>query len=130
MQTTSDTVYVVNFWATWCKPCVEELPAFVRLDSLFRAQHKAMKVVLVSFDFHKDLNTRLRSFLKSRKIQTMVVLFSDSDMSGSIDKISSEWSGALPATLMVCGSKHKKAFFEKSFSEAELQQAFQTFIGD
>ncbi len=130
MQNSSDSIYLINFWATWCKPCVEELPAFVRLDSTLKAKGSKVKVLLVSFDFVKDRETKLRNFLRARGITTSVVVFSDNDMSGSIDRIAKEWSGALPATLIIKPATSKRAFFEQSFQESELQSTLQTFTGE
>ena len=45
----SGKVYLIDFWATWCKPCIKELPAFEELNA--RYQDKGLKVVLVSLDF-------------------------------------------------------------------------------
>ncbi len=126
----SDTTYVLNFWATWCKPCVEELPSFVKLDSSFKARGLKARVILLSLDFRKDYETKLSSFLMKRNIQSQVVLFSDADMNDAIDRVSKDWSGALPATLVVNTEKHQRVFYEQSFSEQELFKAVYSLIGE
>ena len=47
----SDTVYVLNFWATWCAPCVEELPSFEKLNKAYAG--KPVKEVLINTDFKR-----------------------------------------------------------------------------
>ena len=59
IHNTSDTTYIVNFWATWCKPCVAELPDFNKIDSVYKTQK--IKVLLVSLDFKEDANLKLKS---------------------------------------------------------------------
>lgn len=93
----NDTTYIVNFWATWCKPCIEELPAF---DSLYQViKDKKIKVVLVSLDFIDDLKTKVNPFLKKNKIKSNCVLLDEVNGNNFINKISKNWSGAIPATL-------------------------------
>ena len=65
-----DTIYVVNFWATWCAPCVAELPYFEKIDSVYRGQK--VKVILVSTDFKKDIDSRLNSFIERKKLHSEV----------------------------------------------------------
>src|SRR5690606_6809447 len=48
-QKKNDSIYVINFWATWCKPCIKELPAFEKIASEYA--DKKVKVLLVSLDF-------------------------------------------------------------------------------
>src|SRR5690242_18603794 len=62
----SDTLYVVNFWATWCGPCVKELPNFDKLQMDYK--DKPLKVLLVSMDFKSKLNAAVIPFVKKRKI--------------------------------------------------------------
>ena len=63
----SDTTYVVNFWATWCKPCVAELPEFEKLHIDSKEKNRKVKVLLVSMDFVEELNKKLKDFLTKNK---------------------------------------------------------------
>lgn len=94
-----DLTYVVNFWATWCKPCVKELPAFEELNTTYK--DKKVKVVLASLDFPEKLESHVIPFVAKRNLQSEVVLLDDSDANYWIPAVSKEWSGAIPATLIV-----------------------------
>ena len=62
-----DTVYVINFWATWCAPCVKELPYFEAL--LEKNSEKPFKQILVSLDDDKKLESRVLPFLKKNNVR-------------------------------------------------------------
>lgn len=110
-------VVVYNFWATWCKPCVEEMPAFEKLAKDYKAQ--GLTVVFVSMDF-KSKHAKVVEFVGQKELQSEVVLLNAPDYNAWIDKISPEWSGAIPATIVVkkTGNVHK--FHEGSFTYEEL----------
>ena len=112
-----DKTYVINFWATWCKPCVEELPAFQKLYKNYK--NKNVKVILVSLDFKNQVESRLIPFIKKHNLQPKVVLMTDPDQNTWIPKVSSEWSGAIPATIIY--NKNVSTFFEQSFTYNELE---------
>lgn len=105
--------YVVNFWATWCAPCVKELPHFEKLNS----ENKKVKVVLVSLDFKNQYETKLLPFLKNKKIKSEVVLLTDRDYNAWLPTVDKDWSGSIPATLII--KNGKKVFAEKIFSSDE-----------
>jgi thiol-disulfide isomerase/thioredoxin len=114
-------VYVVNFWATWCAPCVKELPYFERLHQ----ENKNVKVILVSLDNPKDAK-KLQSFIQKRKITAQVVSLFDKDYNSWLDRIDKGWSGSIPATFIFNGDK--KLFAERDFeSYAELSSHVNTF---
>lgn len=122
LHQTDDSVYVVNFWATWCAPCVKELPYFEKLHSEYK--NRKVKVLLVSLDMNKQVETSLLPFVKKKKLQSEVVHLHDPDADAWISKVDPSWSGALPATVIY--SKNQRKFYEQSFTyeqlEAEVKQ--------
>ncbi|MCB0685355.1 MAG: TlpA family protein disulfide reductase [Saprospiraceae bacterium] len=115
LEKNNDTIYLINFWATWCKPCIEELPFFeqVRQDQF----PTPVQVILVSLDFRNQLDSKLIPFLKENKIKSKVVVLDDSDANSWIDKIDPRWSGALPATIVY--KNEDKRFFPDGFQSYE-----------
>jgi thiol-disulfide isomerase/thioredoxin len=111
-----DTVYVVNFWATWCKPCVEELPTF---DSLLITTSKLpVKILLVSLDFREDLTKKVKPFLDKHRVKPECILLDEVNGNDFVNKISPAWSGAIPATLFKKGDK--KILVEKKMKLSDL----------
>ncbi len=113
----NDTTYVVNFWATWCQPCVEELPNFEKLNAEYQSQK--VKVILVSLDMRKQVESNLIPFVQKRNLKSQVIHLSDSDANAWISKVDSAWSGAIPATVIY--KKNKRKFYEQSFSFDQLK---------
>lgn len=124
MKTQKDTTYVYNFWATWCAPCVKELPSFLKLQVQYK--DKSFKLVLVSLDFPKSVEKSLMPFLEKKKMNVEVVLLNDPDANSWIEKIDKNWSGAIPATLIINNTKRK--FYEQSFEYEELEKEVKSFI--
>lgn len=94
----SDTTYVINFWATWCKPCVEELPYFEQLHKEMAGQK--VKIILVSLDFKKDIPTKLLKFVQDRKLEPEVIALADGRYNDWIEKVDPQWGGAIPITVV------------------------------
>ncbi len=97
-QQENDTTYVVNFWATWCKPCVKELPFFEEAWHAYSGH--PVKIILVSLDFPKQIDSRLVPFIDKHNLQAQVVVLTDPDANAWIPQIADDWSGAIPATLV------------------------------
>lgn len=111
-----DSTYVVNFWATWCAPCIKELPHFEKLN----AEHKAEKlaVLLVSVDFKSKLKSAVIPFVKRKNMKSEVFLLNESSPQEYIDRIDKSWSGSIPATLFIKGAK--RTFIESEFTYEQL----------
>jgi thiol-disulfide isomerase/thioredoxin len=123
LENGQDTTYVVNFWATWCGPCVKELPYFEALEAANRGS--AFKVLLVSLDFANQLESKVVPFVEKKKLISEVVLMDEERPNKWIPRVNEEWSGALPATLFVNTQKKTRHFYEGSFGEGELELKLQ-----
>jgi thiol-disulfide isomerase/thioredoxin len=110
-----DTTYVINFWATWCAPCIRELPYFTRLHQETADQN--IKVVLVSLDMQRDLDTKLARYLTRYPPGGLVLVLTDTDANAWIPRVSDEWDGAIPATLIRKGDQTH--FHEGEFDSYE-----------
>ncbi len=117
-----ETLYVFNFWATWCKPCVEELPYFEKLNE----KYDHVEVTLVSLDFSNKLNELVVPFANKHKLTSNIVLLDDTRSFYWIPDVNKDWSGAIPATLMF--SKDERVFFEKAFTFEELEEEIKTYL--
>lgn len=124
LETTSDTTFVVNFWATWCAPCIKELPYFEKLNSNYT--NKKVEVILVSLDFPKKYDSNLKPFIEEHQLKSRIVALNDPDSNRWIPEVSEDWSGAIPATLIY--NKDKRQFYEKSFTYDELEKEVKQFI--
>jgi thiol-disulfide isomerase/thioredoxin len=98
LQKNNDTVYVINFWATWCVPCREELPVFQGAYEKFSGQK--VNILLVSLDFPNQINSRLLPFVEENHLKPKVILLDDPRQNEWIDKVDPQWSGSLPFTII------------------------------
>ncbi len=110
----NDTTYVINFWATWCIPCVAELPEFEKIHKKYIG--RKVNVILVSLDYVKKLDETVIPFAEKKKINSHIVLFNEPNANAWIDKVDSTWSGALPATLIVNKNTSFRTFLEKELN--------------
>jgi thiol-disulfide isomerase/thioredoxin len=119
-----DVTFVINFWATWCKPCVEEMPHFVQLAK--EMDNEDVRFLFVSLDFRKNLEKGVVPFIRTRGIEDQVVMLNDPDANSWIGQVNAEWSGAIPATLIYRGNKRE--FHEKMLTYDELKSIVQSFL--
>ncbi|WP_372645148.1 TlpA disulfide reductase family protein [Ancylomarina sp.] len=115
----NDTTYVINFWAMWCKPCVEELPHFEAIRKNYA--DKKVKVILVSLDFGETVVERLNKFRTKRKVNSEIVILDDPDADNWISKVDEKWDGALPATVIY--KKDQREVFTRQVSYEELAES-------
>lgn len=125
LNKSEDKTYVVNFWATWCKPCVAELPYFEKIGNDFSINE--IEVILVSLDFKDRIKKSLIPFIENNNIKSEVVLLADTRTNKWIDKVDESWSGTIPATLIYDQESYQ--FLEHEFeSYEELKSLLEQFI--
>lgn len=112
-----DSLYVVNFWATWCAPCVKEIPDFEKIHAQFSKDK--VKVLYVSLDFPGQIDSRVVPFIDRLNMQGQVVLLNDPDSNRWIPEVYEKWSGAIPATLIY--GRGFREFYEKEMTYNELK---------
>jgi thiol-disulfide isomerase/thioredoxin len=116
----SNDIQVINFWATWCAPCIKELPYFETLTSEALPN---VRVTLVSMDLNLDPNPeKVYRFIAKKHIQSEVMLLDERDPNSWIKMIDKGWSGALPATLLINHQTGKRKFIGNALGEGELQK--------
>lgn len=112
-------VKVINFWATWCGPCVKELPMFEKVNK----DRKDVEVTLVSMDMVIDPNpAKVHKFIARKKLASKVLILDETDQNAYIDAIDKQWSGALPATIVINSKTGKRKFVGQELKEGELEK--------
>ena len=122
MLYTEAPLTVFNFWATWCGPCIKELPHFDALES----ENDDIKVYLVSIDFQNEIE-RVKKFVEKKSFKSDVLFLDEKDPDDYMGKVSQQWTGAIPATLFVT-DLGKTYFHEKAFTKAELEKTIEKYL--
>ena len=118
LQAKTSQIQVINFWATWCGPCVKEMPLFEELGQ----KRNDIQITLVSLDLDLDANPdKVYKFVERKGIKSSVLILDEPDPNSWINKIEKEWSGSLPATIVVNTNTGKRAFAGKELKEGELE---------
>lgn len=118
MASKDHDIHVINFWATWCGPCVSELPYF---EALTAEGRPGVEVTLINLDFVDQVD-RVKKFVKRRSIKSTVLLLDEIDYNSWIDRVEKSWSGTIPATLIINSKTGKRKFIGKELDEGDLQR--------
>jgi len=112
----NDTVYLINFWATWCAPCREEFPSILQVSHKYA--NRKFKLILVSLDLPNQVESQLLPYLRSKNVTSDVILLDDTNSNRWINKVDPDWSGGLPFSL-IYGWNFREPY-EQSFTFNKL----------
>jgi thiol-disulfide isomerase/thioredoxin len=121
-----DVLHVVNFWATWCGPCVREYPTFEKVARDFG--DKKVKFIMISLDFPSQVEKQLIPFLEKNKSKLDVSVMMDVDYNAWIDKVDGTWQGDLPATLVFNNARKKRDFHKGEVDEPALRKLIESHM--
>ena len=115
----SDKPLIVNFWATFCKPCVEEIPYFQALTKKY--EKEGIKLLLVSLDL-KEAYPKIKDFAVKHQFRAPIVYLNETNADIFCPKVDEKWSGAIPASLFVNNQTGYRKFFEEQIPEKKLEE--------
>lgn len=123
---TNKEIVVMNVWATFCKPCVEEIPHFMNLA---KTHSDKVELILMSVDASEMFPNKLRRFIKKKRFQSATLgWLNETDANYFCPLLDSRWEGSIPATLIYDKKSGKRFFKEGSMSESELKEVLSQFL--
>jgi len=122
----SKTPLIINMWATWCIPCVQELPYFQ--EEVKKYKKDSVQLLLVSLDFKETFPKGITKFMSKRKITAPVVWLDETNADYFCPKIDAKWSGAIPATLFINNKTGYRNFIEEQISREKLKQEIMAIL--
>ncbi len=117
ISTQKNKIFIINFWATWCAPCIAEFADFQHFHQ--KNSDKNVELLLISLDFTSELE-KVNNFIAKKGILPSVYLLNETDQNLFINKVSNIWEGTIPATWFINNKNGKKLLIEKPITELEI----------
>jgi len=117
---------VINFWATYCKPCLEEMPGLVK--GVEQYSKDSVQLILVSLDLEEDYPDKVNSFAKRFKVKGTLYWLDEYDADYFCPRVDSAWSGAIPATLFINNKTGHRSFQERALTASQVQLQIVTML--
>lgn len=121
-----DSVIIINFWATFCIPCIEEMPELMKVAKQY--ENQKVKLYFVSLDFKENYPGKLKSFVAKRKWKSNFIWLNETNADYFCPFIDSSWTGSLPATIVYNYSTGFKHFWEQKITASQLEAVLEKAV--
>lgn len=115
----SDHPVIISFWATWCLPCLHEIPYFQ--ETVKKYQDENVELILVSLDFKESYPLRIESFVKKKNFQASFYWLNETNADHFCPKIDAKWDGSIPATLFVNNKTNYRKFYDRQLTPLQVE---------
>ena len=122
----STSPMIINFWATYCVPCIEEIPYFQELAKKYKSQ--GVSLLLVSLDLKTAYPTKIDAMAKKLKLTAPIAWLNETNADYFCPRVDSSWSGGLPASLFVSNVTGYRKFYEDEVSKEKLEKEIQAML--
>lgn len=116
----TDSVLVINFWATFCKPCAEEIPYFQTIVNKYKDQK--VKLLLVSMDLKEEYPDKIKTFADKNNYTNQIVWLNETNADYFCPKVDKAWMGGIPSTLIINPKTGYRKFFEQQLRSEEFEK--------
>lgn len=117
---------VINFWATFCKPCVKEIPYFQKVVKKYKAE--GVQFILVSLDLKEAYPGKIKLFAAQRKFTAPLYYLDETNADLFCPVVDRAWSGAIPASLFINNKKNYHKFFEEELSKEKFETELKAML--
>ena len=122
----SKTPLIVNFWATFCVPCLQEIPYFQEITGQYKA--KDVSIVFVSLDMKEAYPVKVNEMAKKLNLVYPVVWLNETNADYFCPQIDTTWSGGMPSSLFVNNATGYHKFFEEPLSREKLEEEVRVMV--
>ena len=124
VKLSGEKVRIINFWATWCSPCIKEMPYFEKIN-----ENKEADVFLISMDYDLDPNPeKVNRFIARKNLKSKVLYVTEGNPKAWFGKIDKSWQGNLPVTLIINPTTGKRKFIQQELQQGDLEKFIQEVI--
>ncbi|HEY9364287.1 MAG TPA: TlpA disulfide reductase family protein [Chitinophagaceae bacterium] len=110
---------IINFWATFCQPCLKEIPYFI--SQVKKHEKDSIAFLLVSLDLEDYYPDKIKNYAASKKFNVPIVWLNETNADYFCPLVDESWSGAIPASLFINNKTGYRRFFEEEITEEKLE---------
>lgn len=115
----SDHPVIISFWATWCLPCIHEIPYFQQ--TVKKYQDKKVELILVSLDFKESFPRAIETFVKKNQYTASFFWLDETNADQFCPRIDPKWDGSIPATLFVNNKTNYRKFYDRQLTPLQVE---------